>query len=86
MSLRCVTLTRDLDRLHLNCSEEIQSWALAAVCLKAASYPQTGATAAAHNVPRSHFNNNTTCPWTEHVLKQCYKHIFKRGSDFLHTE
>lgn len=76
-----INAPHDLDRLHLrlNCSEEVQSWALVAVCLKAASYPQTGTTAAVHDVPHSHLNKNTTCPWTEHVLKikHYYKRIFK---------
>lgn len=57
----------DLNRSHPRRNRRAR--ASAGVCLKTASSPQTGTTAAVHNVPHRHLKKNTTRPWAKHVLE-----------------
>lgn len=57
----------------------------------AANSPRRGAAAEVHNVPHSHLNKNTTCPWTVHVLKSMLQTYFLEtycgtNHNFLHTK
>lgn len=53
----------DLNRSHPRRNRRAR--ASAGVCLKTASSPQTGTTAAVHNVPHRHLKKNTTRPWAK---------------------